>query len=109
MPPSAPLWEKAMALLNPVELFTLAWLAFELRKPLVAFTSVDPTDEDHIFELRTRFLRELHNFFGRVWKLVATIAITRITALLVTHMPSASRAAEIGRQAAGILLALPLY
>lgn len=54
-----------------VDYLTIAWLAYNLRKPVVNLLQVDPADLHQVAVLKIKLWDELHAFFERQWRLVS--------------------------------------
>jgi hypothetical protein len=55
---------------NAMDPLTVAWLAYNLRKPILGILQVDPTDFQKLASLKGKLWEELHAFFERQWKVV---------------------------------------
>ena len=55
---------------NAMDPLTVAWLAYNLRKPILGILQVDPTDFQKLATLKGKLWEELHAFFERQWKVV---------------------------------------
>jgi hypothetical protein len=56
---------------NAMDPLTVAWLAYNLRKPILGILQVDPTDFQKLATLKGKLWEELHAFFERQWKVVS--------------------------------------
>jgi hypothetical protein len=66
---------------------TIAWLAYNLRKPVVNMLQVDPADLHQVAVLKINLWDELHAFFERQWKLMAMVAVARFLVVTAHHIP----------------------
>lgn len=55
---------------NAMDPLTVAWLAYNLRKPILGILQVEPTDFQQLATLKGKLWEELHAFFERQWKVV---------------------------------------
>lgn len=55
---------------NAMDPLTVAWLAYNLRKPILGILQVNPTDFQQLATLKGKLWEELHAFFERQWKVV---------------------------------------
>ena len=68
---SPPVFRKLLQAFNSIDYLTIAWLAHNLRKPIVNILQVDPMDLQQVALLKTKVWEELHAFFERQWKVVS--------------------------------------
>lgn len=66
-----PKLRKLMQCSNAMDPLTVAWLAYNLRKPILGILQVDPTDFQKLATLKGKLWEELHAFFERQWKVVS--------------------------------------
>lgn len=55
---------------NAMDPLTVAWLAYNLRKPILGILNVKPTEFSELAILKGKLWDELHAFFERQWKVV---------------------------------------
>lgn len=63
---------------NAMDPLTVAWLAYNLRKPILGMLQVDPTDLQKLSTLKVKLWEELHAFFERQWKVVSCSLLLRV-------------------------------
>lgn len=66
-----PVFQRIIQSFYAVDYLTIAWLAYNLRKPFTSILQVDPTDLGRVSNLRAEVWEALHAYFGRQWKLVS--------------------------------------
>lgn len=67
-----PKLKRLMQASNAMDPLTVAWLAYNLRKPIAGLVLADPTDLQKLAQLKGKLWEELHAFFERQWKVVST-------------------------------------
>jgi len=68
---SPPVLRRMMQSFYAVDYLTIAWLAHNLRKPILSILQVDPTDLHRVSVLKAKLWEELHAFFERQWKVAS--------------------------------------
>ncbi|MCO5548006.1 hypothetical protein L7F22_001462 [Adiantum nelumboides] len=104
-----PHYSKLLEAANSLDFFTMAFLAYGLRKPVVGILRVDPTNLDEVVQLKAKIWDEMHKFYERQWKLVATLAVGRLLALVAQKLPSTNVLTRNMKMCWDFLLALPIF
>ncbi|CAM6087400.1 unnamed protein product [Calypogeia fissa] len=104
-----PNFMKLMDGMNAMDPLTVASLAHALRKPIVGMLEVDPTNLEEVSSLKVKFWTELHKFFERQWKVIATLGFARFCHIVVTRLPSAEWFTARLRVVWDITMALPIF
>ncbi|MCO5589156.1 hypothetical protein L7F22_043122 [Adiantum nelumboides] len=104
-----PHYSKLLEAANSLDFFTMAFLAYSLRKPVVGILRVDPTNLDEVVQLKAKIWDEMHKFYERQWKLVATLAVGRLLALVAQKLPSTNVLTRNMKMCWDFLLALPIF
>lgn len=94
---------------NALDPLTVAFLANGMRKPMVAMLNVDPTDLQEVNRLKMKFWKELHAFYERQWKVMATLGIARLLNLIGTHLPAAQFVTGKLKLVWDMMMTLPLF
>ncbi|KAG6547483.1 hypothetical protein Mapa_010931 [Marchantia paleacea] len=94
---------------NALDPLTVAFLANGMRKPMVAMLNVDPTDLQEVNRLKMKFWKELHAFYERQWKVMATLGIARLLNLIATHLPAAQFFTGKLKLVWDMMITLPLF
>ncbi|KAH7373765.1 hypothetical protein KP509_17G073800 [Ceratopteris richardii] len=55
---------------NSFDFFTIAFLAYRVRRPIVAILGVDPTDLNEVVYLKAKIWDKMHKFYESQWRLV---------------------------------------
>ena len=66
-----PVFRRMLQSFSALDYLTIAWLAYNLRNPIISILQVDPTDLQRVAMLKTKVWEELHAFFERQWKVVS--------------------------------------
>lgn len=66
-----PVFRRMIQCFYVVDYLTIAWLAHNLRKPILSILQGDPTDLHRVSMLKAKVWEELHAFFERQWKVVS--------------------------------------
>ncbi|KAL2652976.1 hypothetical protein R1flu_021104 [Riccia fluitans] len=94
---------------NAIEPLSVALLAHGMRQPIVAILKVDPADYEKVSQLKIKFWKELHAYFERQWKFIATLGIVRLLNLIATHHPASQYATSKLQFLWNVVLKLPVF
>ena len=70
-----PVFGRMLQSFNALDYLTIAWLAHNLRKPIISILQVDPTDLHRVALLKIEVWEQLHAFFERQWKVVSFLTL----------------------------------
>jgi hypothetical protein len=100
---------KLKELLNALDPLTIAWLAHNLLVPIEGIVNVDPLDLEHVITLKSNVWEEVHKFFERQWKVMATIAMARTLGIVASNLPEAEIVTSKVKFLWDALMALPVF
>ncbi|KAI5070373.1 hypothetical protein GOP47_0014716 [Adiantum capillus-veneris] len=106
---SPPHFSKLLDAANSLDFFTMAFLAYGVRKPVIGILRVDPTNLDEVVHLKAKIWDEMHKFYERQWKAIATLAVGRLLALIAQKLPSTNLMTRSIKMCWDFLLALPIF
>lgn len=92
-----------------VDYLTIAWLAHNLRKPILSILQVDPLNLHEVSILKAKVWEELHAFFERQWKVMATVAVARFLVVLANHIPRSQWVGTHAKVLWDMMMALPVF
>lgn len=104
-----PKLKRLMQASNAMDPLTVAWLAYNLRKPIAGMVLADPTDLQKLAHLKGKLWDELHAFFERQWKVMATIAMARFLSLIASKIPASQWITGKAKLVWDMLMALPIF
>ncbi|CAM6045455.1 unnamed protein product [Sphagnum compactum] len=104
-----PKLKRLMQASNAMDPLTVAWLAYNLRKPIAGLVLADPTDLQKLAQLKGKLWEELHAFFERQWKVMATIAMARFLSLIASKIPASQWITGKVKLVWDMLMALPIF
>lgn len=94
---------------NAMDPLTVAWLAYNLRKPILGILQVNPTDFQQLATLKGKLWEELHAFFERQWKVMATLAVVRFLGLIASNVPASQWITGKVKALWDVLMMLPIF
>ncbi|KAG0630539.1 hypothetical protein M758_1G186100 [Ceratodon purpureus] len=104
---SPPVFRRMLQSFSALDYLTIAWLAHNLRKPIIDILQVDPTDLQRVAMLKTKVWEELHAFFERQWKVMATVAVARFLGVIASYIPPSQWMTKPMKIVWDTLMALP--
>lgn len=106
---SPPDYGKCKELLNALDPFTISWLAHNLRQPIEGIVNIDPLDLERVIALKSSVWEELHKFYERQWKVMATLAMARTLSIIASDVPAAEVVTSKVKFLWDALMALPVF
>lgn len=94
---------------NAMDPLTVAWLAYNLRKPILGILQVDPTDFQKLASLKGKLWEELHAFFERQWKVMATLAMVRFLGMIANNIPASQWITSKVKTLWDVLMMIPIF
>lgn len=94
---------------NALDPLTVAWLAYNLRKPILGILQVNPTDFQELAKLKGKLWEELHAFFERQWKVMATLALVRFLGLVANNVPASQWITGKVKALWDVMMMLPIF
>ncbi|KAG0584287.1 hypothetical protein KC19_3G199900 [Ceratodon purpureus] len=94
---------------NAMDPLTVAWLAYNLRKPILGILQVDPTDFQKLATLKGKLWEELHAFFERQWKVMATLAMVRFLGLVANNIPASQWITSKVKTLWDVMMMIPIF